>query len=576
MSRTGLLKIVERLCRTEATDGELLERFVTDRDESAFSELVERHGPKVFAVCRRVLGHHQLAEDAYQATFIVLARRAHAVQPRSAVAGFLYGVARRAALEAFALTRRRRETLVDRVPDLAAPPLASAEPDVLAMLDEEIANLSEPLRAAVVVCELDGASRSAAARQLGIASGTLSSRLAAARKQLAARLKARGVALSTGLFSLLAESAGSATPLSLQPASPTVSTIVHGVLRTMTLSRLKLAGFGIVLAVLCASGFTPSSGLEAAPPLPKAAPDRGVVWVFEEKAKGLALLTAYSPDGRKGEEISIPNAASFLGLTPDGRRLAFMGKGGKLAESPEAEALTVHLRDIGEGTEGTDTGIPSGSKYSPPVWTSDMKRAAFAKIVPVNPDDPMALDYKYSLFDLATRKVTPLDLPPDHRVARWSKDGTWMLVSQPGGGPWRKYTLADGKLDTLVAKRFYLSMDLSPDGKTLIGYGEPEEAPFDETKPATPWELDLFDVATGKMTKAAKFDRKPGDIFVISRWSFDGTRVVHHIESSKLEDKSDYTYRIVATDPDGGKEVMLRTGRGMFNGRLEWLQSRSR
>jgi RNA polymerase sigma factor (sigma-70 family) len=194
----------------DLTDADLLERFAARRDEAAFAELVARHGPKVFAVCRRVLGHHHLAEDAFQATFLVLARRARSVRPRSAVGGFLYGVARRAALEALAMSRRRKETLVGTAPDQPATEPPGVEPDVLAMLDEEIANLSDPLRAAVVLCELDGVSRAEAARQLGIAEGTLSSRLASARKQLAERLKKRGVALSAGLLTALADSARSA------------------------------------------------------------------------------------------------------------------------------------------------------------------------------------------------------------------------------------------------------------------------------------------------------------------------------------------------------------------------------
>src|SRR5262249_48307112 len=161
-----------------------------------FAELVERHGPKVYAVCRRVLGQHQLAEDAYQATFVVLARKAHSIQPRSAVGGFLYGVANKAALKALAMKQRRMELLLSTPPDSPAAERATVDPDVLKMLDEEIANLSATLRAAVILCELDGLSRTEAARQLGVAEGTLSSRLAAARRQLGERLKRRGVVLS--------------------------------------------------------------------------------------------------------------------------------------------------------------------------------------------------------------------------------------------------------------------------------------------------------------------------------------------------------------------------------------------
>ena len=119
MPNVAIRGALARLCLGLAEmppDAELLENYIATRDEAAFASLVQRHGPKVFAVCRRLLGQHQLAEDAYQATFVVLAKKAHTIQPRSAVGGFLYGVARKAALEAYAVSRRRKETLVETVP----------------------------------------------------------------------------------------------------------------------------------------------------------------------------------------------------------------------------------------------------------------------------------------------------------------------------------------------------------------------------------------------------------------------------------------------------------------------------
>ena len=181
---TGIVHQLRHRSPGARSDSELLDAFIARRDEAAFAELVHRHGPKVYAVCRRVLGRHQLAEDAYQATFVVLARKAHRVHPRSAVGGFLYGVARKAALEAYVVSRRRKEALVARVPDVSVNDHPRADPDALTALDEEIANLSDALRAAVVLCELDGVGRAEAARQLGIPQGTLSSRLAAARRGL--------------------------------------------------------------------------------------------------------------------------------------------------------------------------------------------------------------------------------------------------------------------------------------------------------------------------------------------------------------------------------------------------------
>src|SRR5436309_7006062 len=143
----------------DATDGRLLGRFVAGRDEAAFAELVRRLGPMVLGVCRRVAGDGHLAEDAFQAAFVVLARRAADVRPREAVRGWLYGVAARVAREARSVSARRRarEVCVPSVPDRAAELTETPDADALRVLDEEVAALPDHLRAAVVLCELGGA-----------------------------------------------------------------------------------------------------------------------------------------------------------------------------------------------------------------------------------------------------------------------------------------------------------------------------------------------------------------------------------------------------------------------------------
>ncbi len=592
MSRVGLSKIVGRLRRVTAgrpDDGELLERFVAHRDEAAFAELVARHGPRVFAVCCRVIGNHHLAEDAFQAVFVVLARRARSIHPRSAVGGFLYGVARRTALEALAVSRRRKETLGGRVPNSPAPAASGADADVLAMLDEEIANLSETYRAAVVLCELDGVSRADAARQLGIAEGTLSSRLAAARKQLAARLRTRGVTLSGALIAALAASTATAVPPALMTTTGSVSTIAQGVLRAMMLSKLKLVALSVVLiaALLSARGPAPTDALRAAP-VPKAAAgaDPGVIWVysptFVPDGKIRATLTPYTPDGRKGEAIPIRDGFCFMGLTPDGRKIAFMGKGGKLANSTNAKGLTVHLRDIGDSTEGTDTGVPiipipveKGhlGRYSlHPVWSPDMKQIVYSRHATAD----SGTKFRYYRRELATGKETPLDeLGDDRVVTSWSRDGNWLLVNQnrqPFGGIWSRYSLADGKLNTITERPFLLYADLSPDGKTMIGFAE-----FQQEVAGIPritWEMTRFDAATGEMTRADKFAFPPTGLLVMSRWSPDGRRVLHAVRE-RDGPAGEESVSIVVCDPDGGKEAKIMASRGQFLGWIYWLPTRT-
>jgi RNA polymerase sigma factor (sigma-70 family) len=192
MPASSLGRFVQRLAAPAAPDGELVRRFVDARCEAAFAELVRRHGPAVYGVCRRALGDHHLAEDAFQAVFIVLARKAPAVRPPGAVGGWLYGVARKAAAEAAAMSRRkRRERLPGALPD--RPAAAPESDDTAAMVDAEVAALPPALRAAVLLCEIEGLPRTKAAERLGIAEGTLSSRLARARKVMADRLRRRGV-----------------------------------------------------------------------------------------------------------------------------------------------------------------------------------------------------------------------------------------------------------------------------------------------------------------------------------------------------------------------------------------------
>src|SRR5262249_34180159 len=156
-------------------------------------------------VCRRVSGDEHLAEDAFQAAFLVLARRAADVRPREAVRGWLHGVAVRTAREARSVSARRRarESPVPTLPDRPAVCAEPLGPDAPRIRDEEIAALPAHLHEAVVLCELGGASRKDAADRLGVPEGTVCSRLAKARKVLAARLKKRGVALSAATLAVI-------------------------------------------------------------------------------------------------------------------------------------------------------------------------------------------------------------------------------------------------------------------------------------------------------------------------------------------------------------------------------------
>ncbi len=195
----------------EDSDEKLLHAFAAQREDSAFAVLVRRHGPMVLHVCRRVLDNEQDAEDAFQATFLVLAQSAASLRKKSSLASFLHGTAYRLALSAKRAAARRRKH-ENRVP--ARAPVDPAEElswrEVRALLDEEIAGLPEKNRSVFVLCILENLSRAEAAQRLGLTERTVLSRLSKARKRLAQRLARYGVELTTVL---------SAIALATQPAS---------------------------------------------------------------------------------------------------------------------------------------------------------------------------------------------------------------------------------------------------------------------------------------------------------------------------------------------------------------------
>jgi RNA polymerase sigma factor (sigma-70 family) len=267
------------------SDAQLLARFLTNRDEAAFAALVRRHGPMVLGVCRRVLRHAQDAEDAFQATFFVLARKAGSVLKGAALGSWLYKVAYRIAQKARAgrARRRAREVPVDELPQQVEPPAA---PDWRPLLDEELSRLPEKYRAPVVLCDLQGQPRRRAALQLRLSDGTLSRNLAAGRRLLAQRLSRRGVALPAGpLAAALSPGAASAQlagPLvgvtakaavlvaagHLAAVAPPVAVLTKGVLRAMFLTKVKIA-LGIVLVVALGVGgltYRPADAQTAQPP----------------------------------------------------------------------------------------------------------------------------------------------------------------------------------------------------------------------------------------------------------------------------------------------------------------------
>jgi len=319
---TGPTPAVERLHRAlvqhgadARSDADLLADFVRTRDAATAEAIVRRHGPMVWGVCRRLLDHHHDAEDAFQATFLVLARRPDAVRPPGLLGNWLYGVARRTALKARGLAskRRAREATVAELPDPPAPePTGWA--DLRPILDRELDRLPAKYRAPIVLCDLEGKTRQEAARRLGWPEGTVNSRLSLGRKKLAARLARRGLALSGGVLTVtLVEQATARVPPELVAAtvsqliakSPAAATpaavLAERVVKAMSTSKLKLAAVVMAVAGLIGGGvfLLPASG-DAPPDRPPAvsvtADDKPLILKGHTDS---AFAVAFSPDGQR-------------------------------------------------------------------------------------------------------------------------------------------------------------------------------------------------------------------------------------------------------------------------------------
>jgi RNA polymerase sigma factor (sigma-70 family) len=275
-------------------DAQLLVRYTRHDDEAAFAALVRRHGPLVWGAVTRVLGRGPDAEDAIQATFLVLVRKAGALRGPDALGPWLYGVASRVAMKARASAARRqgREKALAGEPPAAEAPGGAVWRDLRPVLDEEVNRLPEKYRAAVVLCYLEGLTDEEAARRLACARGTVHSRLARARQRLRRRLSRRGVGLSAGLLAaaLAAHAAPAAPPARLADSAvqsslsfgrtgasaaltaPAVA-LAQGALRSMFLTQLKVAAAVLLTLGLAGTGVGLFAQRGAArPPGPKPAP----------------------------------------------------------------------------------------------------------------------------------------------------------------------------------------------------------------------------------------------------------------------------------------------------------------
>jgi len=335
----------------ELSDAVLLERFVQQRDESAFAALVSRHGALVLLTCRRILGDVHEAEDAFQATFLVLARKAHALRQAGALPGFLHSVARRIALK----TRNKvtcpiRDTpLAENCPDPRSDPLALLTArELLTALDEEIGCLPSAQRSAVLLCCLEGQTREEAAKLLGCTIGSLKGHLERGRRRLQERFRRRGIALSAAL-ALVAVSRGAAIPPVLLRNTVTaslhgsvgssVAALAHSALKGMVLNKLVgLAALGLTVVLVASAAvalvYRGADGVvgwveERDPPRDPGGPTKEAHPTTDTSRKKDVLGDPLPPGAiaRLGT-IRLRHATFAFAFSPDGKRIASAGTDG--------------------------------------------------------------------------------------------------------------------------------------------------------------------------------------------------------------------------------------------------------
>jgi RNA polymerase sigma factor (sigma-70 family) len=366
-----------------ATDADLLDRFIGAKEEAAFAAIVARHGPMVLRLCRRVLADSHAADDAFQATFLVLARHAASVRRPEALAGWLLGVASRVARKARAALARRRlkETSSADLEalDVRSDPLAEVSArELLAIFEDELHALPEVYRLPVILCCVEGHTQEETARMLGWTPGSVKGRLERGRARLHARLERRGLSLSAALVAIEASrtlSAATLAPLAAAAvrtalagaASAEVLALAHGALPALALPRLALGALVLLLGLLAAGTFAakeeqhplptvanadppkdpdarePQPGAQGEP-LPASARLRlGSTWL---KHRDRALAAAWSPDGKLMATSGQDNTVRVWDLSTGKQRFCLdnLWNMDRLGFSPDGTILSMASR----------------------------------------------------------------------------------------------------------------------------------------------------------------------------------------------------------------------------------------
>jgi RNA polymerase sigma factor (sigma-70 family) len=564
---TTLLRQVRRLLgnQTDAVaDNSLLERYVSGGDETAFATLLRRHGPLVWGVSRRVTEHVQDAEDVFQATFLLLARKAGAIRKRASIGSWLYGVAYRLALRtrADAARRRRREE------QAAIPPAPDPSADVTwrelrTVLDEELARLPDRYQAPLLLCYFEGLTHEEAARQLGWSKRSVKDRLQRGRNRLRTRLARRGLTLSAALSGPMLAGETSAAPAALsaatvraasllalgQPAAASVSAevlaLVEAEVKTMFVGKFQLmTAVGLLVLVLGGAGLLASHA--AREPAPDDAPP-----ARESEATRVDRVGDPLPLGAVARMGTIRFRHGSYGL----KGLAFLPDGKTLITATEQDQpFQFWDAHTGRLLRTILTGSLSirGFALSP-----DGKSFTVGAFLREEPERPLQGCIK--VWDVASGKevrTLPRDTSDvDHCALAFSPDGK-LLVSMGNNGALRIEEVATGV--ELLRHQFprdvvgYLA--LSPDGSTLGVASGPNthklyvwkwqtgEEPREIKAPRyTGWSLCFS--PDGK--RLAECNYSDGSVRI---WDVASGRILHQLEAPA---DSEHRHLSVTFSPDG-------------------------
>lgn len=505
-----VLQHIRRLVRAEAdapSDRQCLERFAARREEEAFAVLVRRHGPMVRGVCRRMLRSAEDAEDVFQATFLVLARKAGSIRWKRSIAPWLYQVAYRLACKGRAEAARRRERERNGRAEKAAPADDPSWREVRAVLDEELHEMAEKYRTPLVLCYLEGLTRDEAAERLGWSLGTLKRRLQQGRECLRMRLVRRGVTLPAVLLSVSLtahETTAALSPLAVHAlarsaavfasgrtadaACSAASSLAEAALRTMAASHAKLAAVLLAaLSLATGAGLWTCWVLAArTPEQPPTVPDRGSPRATkDEQPRTDRYGDPLPPDAvmRLGTvRLRHPQWVNGVAFAPDGKTLASAGWRGEIRLwNPASGAEIASLRDEASPVEGL-------------AFSADGKTLAAA-----------GGGARVRVWDMSTRKCRlSVKGHEGSRVAcvAISPDGKW-LASGGGGNRTRTlmlWDLATGKEVRRLGDnmRTVQSVAFSPDGK-LLAAASGERRVWNPGDQEGPGVVRLWDVVTGKL-----------------------------------------------------------------------------